>query len=65
MAKVPDDNRPTTTALRFLDYGLRAGAADAEALGYVAPPADVVAKIEAPWAATFLGGDKDPLWPPR
>lgn len=65
MAKVPDDNRPAVAALRFLDYGLRAGAADAEALGYVAPPADVVAKIETLWTGTFLGGDNDPLWPPR
>jgi phosphate transport system substrate-binding protein len=65
MAKVPDDNRPAVAALRFLDYGLRGGAADADALGYVPPPADVVDRIEAPWPATFLGGDKDPLWPPR
>jgi phosphate transport system substrate-binding protein len=63
MAKVPDDNRPAVAALRFLDFGLRAGAADAEALGYVAPSADVVARIEAPWAATFKGGDRMPLWP--
>ena len=65
MAKVPDDNRPAVAVLRFLDYGLKAGAADAEALGYVPPPADVVERIEAPWSATFLGGDNDPLWPPR
>lgn len=65
METVPDDNRPAVAALRFFDYGLRAGAADADALGYVPPPADVVGRIEAPWPTTFFGGDKDPLWPPK
>lgn len=65
MAKVPDDNRPTVAALRFLDYGLKAGAADAERLGYVPLPAAAVGRLEQTWAATFLGGDNDPLWPPR
>lgn len=65
METVPDDNRPAVAALSFLHFGLTAGADDARALGYVPPPADVVGRIEAPWPTTFMGGDKDPLWPPR
>jgi phosphate transport system substrate-binding protein len=65
MAKVPDDNRPTVAALRFLDYGLNAGAAEAERLGYMPLPAEAVGGLETVWANTFLGGDNDPLWPPR
>lgn len=65
MAKVPDDNRPTVAALRFLDYGLHAGATEAGRLGYVPLPAEAVGRLETVWANTFLGGDNDPLWPPR
>ncbi len=39
--------------LKFLDYALRDGAADATALDYVPFPAKVVKQIEASWAKTL------------
>ncbi len=48
--------------LKFLDWCLRHGQAQARALDYVPLPDSVVAQIEASWGRDFKGADGKPVW---
>jgi phosphate transport system substrate-binding protein len=48
--------------LKFSDWFLKHGQAQAKALDYVPMPDSVVAQIEKDWQATFKGADGKPIW---
>ena len=53
MHKKPKNPARNAEALKFFDWVYSSGDASAEALGYVALPADLTAKIKAYWAANL------------
>ena len=55
----PEQNR---LALKFLDWALHKGQAQARALDYVPLPEGVVKQIEASWARDLKGMDGKPVW---
>jgi phosphate transport system substrate-binding protein len=55
----PEQNEPV---LKFLDWCLKNGQAQASALDYVPLPPPVVAQIEASWTKDFKGPNGQPLW---
>jgi phosphate transport system substrate-binding protein len=50
------------TALKFLDWCLRSGQKQAEALDYVPLPESVIKQIEASWTAELKAPDGKPEW---
>ncbi len=56
------DAAQNETILKFLDWCLRKGQKDAEALNYVPMPEAVIKQIEASWTAQLKGPDGKPEW---
>ena len=54
-----EQNEPV---LKFLDWCLKNGQAQASALDYVPLPTSVVSQIEASWTQSFKGADGKPVW---
>lgn len=51
-----------TTVLKFMDWALRHGQAQAERLAYVPLPESAVNAVEKSWGTEFEGADGKPLW---